>query len=108
MAKSVTLADVARAVGVAPSTVQRALSGAAGVSKAKSQEIREVAQRMGYHRNAMATLLKSANRDIAVILPKREYYSNELWDGVQQFLRKTLVLDLICASTLTRGPQTVL
>ena len=85
MSKSVTLADVARAVGVAPSTVQRALSGAAGVSEEKSREIREVAQRMGYRRNAMATLLKSANRDIAVILPKRDYYSNELWDGVQQF-----------------------
>ena len=103
MAKTVTLADVARAVGVAPSTVQRALSGAAGVSKAKSQEIREVAQRMGYHRNAMATLLKSANRDIAVILPKRDYYSNDLWDGVQQFFEENTGFGFnLCKYTYTR------
>lgn len=103
MAKSVTLADVARAVGVAPSTVQRALSGAAGVSAEKSQEIREVAQRMGYHRNAMATLLKSANRDIAVVLPKRDFYSNELWDGVLQFFNENAGFNFnLCSYTYQR------
>lgn len=85
MSKSVTLADVARAAGVAPSTVQRALSGLPGVSAEKAQKIRDLSQRMGYQRNAMASLLKSIGRDIAVILPKPDFYSGELWDGIHQF-----------------------
>lgn len=79
-----TLTDVARAVGVAPSTVQRALNGAPGVSEKRREEIRKIAQEMGYQRNAMATLLKSPNRSIAVILPEIGYYSSELWRGVRQ------------------------
>lgn len=79
-----TLTDIARAVGVAPSTVQRALNGAPGVSEKRREEIRKIAQEMGYQRNAMATMLKSPNRAIAVILPEIGYYTGELWRGVRQ------------------------
>lgn len=88
MGKSSTLIDVARAVGVAPSTVQRALSGAPGVSEAKRQEIQTVARRMGYQRNVMATMLKSQTRDLAVVLPEPDYYTRHLWDGVERYLEE--------------------
>lgn len=88
MPKNSTLVDIAREVGVAPSTVQRALSGAPGVSEAKRQQIREAARRMGYQRNAMATMLKSRRRELAIVLPEPDYYTCHLWDGVEQCLEE--------------------
>lgn len=90
MPKTATLTDVARAMGVAPSTVQRALSGMPGVSEEKRQEIYETAKKMGYHRNAMATMLKSSNRVIAIILPEIAFYTKELWKGVRQYFSENV------------------
>lgn len=93
MKKNSTLVDVAREVGVTPSTVQRALNGSPGVSEAKRQQIKEVAQRMGYQRNVMATMLKNQRRELAVILPESDYYTRHLWEGVDECIAENAGFD---------------
>jgi LacI family transcriptional regulator len=53
----VTLRDIATELRVSHSTVSRALQNASNISLARRQQIQEVARRMGYRPNAMATRL---------------------------------------------------
>ena len=67
---AVTLADVARAVGVAASTVSRALSGTEKVNEATRQRIVKAAAEMGYEPNQVARSLTSGRNDlIGLIVP---------------------------------------
>jgi len=50
----VTIKDIARVVGVSPSTVSRALSDSPLISEKTKQNVKEVAQRLGYERNELA------------------------------------------------------
>ena len=81
----ITLADIAKRVGVTPSTVQRALNGVSGVSGEKREEIRRVAEEMGYRRNLIASSLKTGSKKIALVLPEpvhnNRYYACYLWEG---------------------------
>lgn len=81
----VTLYDIARKIGVSPSTVQRALNGADGVGEARREEIRRLAEAMGYRRNSAAFSLKTGTKTIAVVFPEplhdNRYYCRYLWEG---------------------------
>ena len=67
---SVTLADVARAVGMSASTVSRALSGTAKVNDATRERILQAAREMGYEPNQVARSLTSGRSDlIGLIVP---------------------------------------
>jgi LacI family repressor for deo operon, udp, cdd, tsx, nupC, and nupG len=58
----VTIAEVARAAGVSPGTVSRALSnrpGDAKISAATQQLVRETAERLGYRPNLLASALRT-------------------------------------------------
>jgi DNA-binding LacI/PurR family transcriptional regulator len=57
--KQVTLADVARAVGVSPSTASEALAGRGRVSPSTRAAIREAARSLGYRPNALARGLRT-------------------------------------------------
>ncbi|MDR1570516.1 MAG: substrate-binding domain-containing protein [Oscillospiraceae bacterium] len=85
---SITLQDIARQVGVTPSTVQRALAGTAGVSPARREEIRRVAQQMGYRINYHASSLKRGLLRVAVVLSQIKnddrYYAYYMWKGIEQ------------------------
>lgn len=87
----VTLSDIAKRVGVTPSTVQRALNDVEGVSDKKRQEIIKVAEEMGYKRNYIAATLKKGSPVIALVLPEysgdNRYYSERLWEGARKFLK---------------------
>lgn len=96
MGKRITLNDIAQAVGVTPSTVQRALSDTPGVSEEKRQEIKQVAKQMGYRGNAMAKMLQKQGLTVAVILPEPAYYSQRLWDGVERCLSENAGFDIAC------------
>jgi DNA-binding LacI/PurR family transcriptional regulator len=66
----VRLADVAKAAGVSPSTVSRALSGAAKVNAGTRERIARTAQEMGYEPNQVARSLTSGRTDlIGLIVP---------------------------------------
>ncbi|WP_420113533.1 LacI family DNA-binding transcriptional regulator [Pseudactinotalea sp.] len=67
---AVTLADVARAVGMSASTVSRALSGTEKVNEATRKRIHQVAREMGYEPNQVARSLTSGRSDIlGLIVP---------------------------------------
>ncbi|MDL2325030.1 LacI family transcriptional regulator [Ruminococcaceae bacterium OttesenSCG-928-A16] len=86
----VTLSDIARRMGVTPSTVQRALNNMPGVSPEKRAAIQGVAHEMGYRRNFIASSLKKGAPKIALVLPEPDganrYYATYLWAGVGNYL----------------------
>jgi LacI family transcriptional regulator len=95
---SVTIDDVARAAGVHPATVSRALRGVAGkVSPAKRAEIEAVARQLGYQPNIVAASLRTKRTNIAAILVPD--LANPLFaplvKGLEQELRKHEMLALI-------------
>lgn len=68
--REVTIYDVAREAGVAPSTVSRAFSRPGRVNSSTAERIREVADRLGYRTNVMARALStSRSRMLAVAVP---------------------------------------
>ena len=70
MRPTVTIADVARAVGCATSTVSRALTQPGRVSDAIRQRVEMMAAELGYHPNPQARSLTSGRtHSIALLIP---------------------------------------
>lgn len=68
----VTIHDIARIVGVAPSTVSRALSGKGRISPATRERIRKVAEELGYQPNVLARGLATRSTcAIGVVIHER-------------------------------------
>lgn len=66
----VTIKDVAKAAGVSPSTVSRALQGSSRISPEVRARVREIAQRLNFHPNQMArSLVNRQSRIIGVVFP---------------------------------------
>lgn len=57
MVMGVTIRDIARLIGVSPSTVSRALSGKGRISEATRERIRKLTEELGYRPNALARAL---------------------------------------------------
>ena len=95
---TVTIDDVAKAAGVHPATVSRALRGVAGkVSATKRAEIEAVARSLGYQPNFVAAALRTKRSNmVAIIVPD---LANPLFapivKGLEQELRKHDMLALI-------------
>jgi LacI family repressor for deo operon, udp, cdd, tsx, nupC, and nupG len=69
MAEQPTIYDVARAAGVAPSTVSRAFSRPGRVNSETAQRIRDVAEQLGYRVNPIARALSTQRtRMIALVV----------------------------------------
>lgn len=58
--RAVTIYDVARAAGVAPSTVSRAFSRPGRVNSTTAEHIRQVADELGYRTNSLARALSTS------------------------------------------------
>ena len=66
----VTIKDIAREVGVSPSTVSRALSDSTLISEKTRQSVKEVAQRLGYERNELARgLVMGSSGAVGLVVP---------------------------------------
>jgi len=66
----VTIKDIAREVGVSPSTVSRALSDSPLISQATKEQVHAVAKRLGYERNELArALVKGTSEAIGLVVP---------------------------------------
>src|SRR5215470_427342 len=94
----VTIYDIARAAGVAKSTVANALSGKGTVSEATRQRILQYAQEMGYRPNVLArSLYKHQTFTIALILPSitNPFYP-EIVEAVEQTARVRDYQTLFC------------
>ncbi|GGI24897.1 LacI family DNA-binding transcriptional regulator [Pedobacter mendelii] len=73
MKKKTTIYDIAKELGITVSTVSRALSGFPAISKATRQAVEEVAERLNYSPNKLASALKSGKSFIVgVIVPSIE------------------------------------
>ena len=86
--KKVVAQDVADAMGVALSTVNKALTGKPGVSAARRREIQEKAREMGYRADNVAQILarNPINIGLAIIHSDRSYddYHHNLLVGMQE------------------------
>jgi len=75
----VTIQDIAKALGVTPSTVSRSLSGSPRVKASTREAVLRKAEELGYVRNAMASTLRSGKANVVgVVVPRinREFFSN--------------------------------
>lgn len=69
--KQVTLADLAKALGISTATVSRALKDYPDISKDTKRKVLDLAQKLNYHPNTFAAALrKSESRVIGVIIPE--------------------------------------
>jgi LacI family transcriptional regulator len=65
-----TIADIAKVLHVTPATVSRALNDHPGISQETKKAVREVAERLQYKRNKIASSLRSGKSNmIGVIIP---------------------------------------
>jgi LacI family transcriptional regulator len=93
---TVTIDDIARAAGVHPGTVSRALRGVPGkVSAEKRAEIERIAHELGYQPNALAASLRTRQTNLAaVVVPD---LSNPLFGPIVQGLEEQLRShDILC------------
>ncbi len=95
-----TISDVAREVGVAASTVSRAMNGHADISPATRQAVLEAAQRLDYHPNTLAQGLKShETHTLGVVIPEieRPFFATVV-SGIQSVATEAGYQVMICQS----------
>jgi LacI family transcriptional regulator len=86
--KRVTITDIARAMGVTPSTVSRALAGNERVNLKTRERALKVAGELGYQPNVIASSLRSGRSDtIGMVVPRinRHFFSHVI-SGVEAIL----------------------
>ncbi|WP_291860765.1 LacI family DNA-binding transcriptional regulator [Marinilabilia sp.] len=86
--KRITITDIAREMGVTPSTVSRALAGNNRVGLNTRQRVLKVAAQMGYQPNVLASSLRSGRSDtIGMVVPRinRHFFSHVI-SGVEALL----------------------
>ncbi|PWD98738.1 LacI family DNA-binding transcriptional regulator [Marinilabilia rubra] len=96
----ITITDIAKEMGVTPSTVSRALAGNERVSLKTRERVIAVAKDMGYQPNVLASSLRSGRSDtIGMIVPRinRHFFSNVI-SGVEAILNPAGFNLLICQS----------
>ena len=73
--KQITIKDIARELGISPSTVSRALKNHPDISNATKQSVNELARQLKYKPNEVALSLKhSKSNIIGVIVPEIVHY----------------------------------
>lgn len=92
MAKEIKLSDIARRLGVSTVTVSRALAGKSGVSDKKREEIKQIADEIGYKRvNDNRDNVKKDKGTIGVIIAARYLYgTNSFYWAIYQEIVKFL------------------
>lgn len=95
-----TIVDIAKKLGVAPSTVSRALSDHPDVKKATKEKIRKLAKELRYSPNTFARSLKSnQTTTIGVIVPeiKHDFFSSAI-SGIEEVAYQSGYTILVCQS----------
>lgn len=93
-----TITDIAREMGITPSTVSRALADSPRVKLSTRQAIQKKAAEMGYERNIMASSLrKGVVSAVGIIVPRinRQFFGNII-SSVEYELGKEGYTVLIC------------
>ena len=75
MSSHITIKDIAKAMGCAPSTVSRALNNSSNISPAVREAIQRYAMEHNYRPNEFALSLRNnRSNTIGVILPQIKHY----------------------------------
>lgn len=96
----VTIKDIAKALGVSPSTVSRALKGHPDISEETRKAVSELAVRLKYEPNAIALSLKqSRSNSIGVIIPEMvHYFFSSVLSGITDVAYDAGFTVIICQS----------
>jgi DNA-binding LacI/PurR family transcriptional regulator len=86
MAHMVTIKDIARELGVSPSTVSRALKDHPDISPATKKQVRDLVDKMKYKPNAIALSLRSQKTNvISVIVPQIvHHFFSSVISGIEE------------------------
>jgi LacI family transcriptional regulator len=95
-----TIKDIARILGVSPSTVSKALKDYPDVSQEMKKSARELAYNLGYLPNSVAQSLQSgATRTIGVIIPEiKHHFFASVLDGIEDIAFKEGYTVFVCKS----------
>ena len=98
--KQATIIDIARKLGVSPSTVSRALADHPDIKKETKEEVRRVAEELHYSPNPIARSLKSSRTTtIGVIVPeiKHDFFSSAI-SGIEDIAYHSGYTIILCQS----------
>jgi LacI family transcriptional regulator len=98
-----TIKDLARKLGVSPSTVSRALSDHPDISPATKRRVVEAAQKYHYHPNQIAqSLQKKRSSTIGVIVPEiRHNFFSTVISGIEEVAYESGYTIMVCQSNET-------
>ena len=95
-----TIKDIAKELGVSPSTVSRALSDNKNISEKTKRAVRRVAKKLNYQKNTWASALRTKKTKlIGVIVPslKNPFFAHAI-SGMQEVANKEELRVVICQS----------
>ena len=96
----VTIKDIARELGISPSTVSRALKDHPDISTETKKAVNELAKNLNYQPNAIALSLKhSRSFSIGVIIPETvHYFFSSVISGIEDIAYEAGYNIMICQS----------
>lgn len=96
----VTIKDIARQLGVAPSTVTKSLKDYPDVSDIMKEKARALAYKLGYLPNSVAQSLRSgATKTIGVIVPEiKHHFFSSVLDGIEDVAFREGYSVFVCKS----------
>lgn len=98
--ENITIKDIARELGISPSTVSRALKDHPDISKATRDAVNELAERWNYRPNPIALSLKSgSSKTIGVIIPEVvHYFFSTVISGIEDVVYQRDYNMILCQS----------
>jgi len=95
-----SIVDIARALGISPATVSRALNDHSRISEATRQRVKAMAREMGYRHNSMASSLRNRRSNIiGLIVPRISMYFHSFFiTSLQRQLQAAGYNLMICQS----------
>jgi len=98
--KQPTIKDIARRLGLSPSTVSRALSGHPDISEATKEKVCAIARELEYHPNTLAkSLQQKQSQIIGVVVPQvKHYFFASVMAGITDVAYQAGYTVMICQS----------
>ena len=98
--ENITIKDIARELGISPSTVSRALKDHPDISQATRDAVNELAERWNYRPNPIALSLKSgSSKAIGVIIPDVvHYFFSTVISGIEDVVYRRDYNMILCQS----------
>jgi len=89
--KEVTIYDLAKELNYSPSTISRALKDHSSISEKTTQEIKEVAAKLGYRPNSLAASLRNnRSKTIGIMIARiNRPFVSSLISGIEESARKS-------------------